>query len=169
MQTIAKKTAVAKTDKEDMMKVYEIGYLLVSSIPQEKVADIVTSLKGAITKKGGSIIAEGEPEFTALAYTMLKKVGPINHRFDEAYFGWVKFELSTSAIEAIKKTFEENENTLRTLIITTIKDATYLGKKAAAIVRSEDVAPVVTAEAVAEAVVAAPTEEIDKSIDEMVK
>mgnify|MGYP002348827940 CR=1 FL=1 len=174
MQTIAKKTSVAKTDKEGAVKVYEIGYLLVSSIPKEKVADTVTDLKGLIAKKGGNIIADEAPEFRPLAYTMIKKIGPANHRFTEGYFGWVKFDLSVDQIESIKKSFEENPNMLRSLVMTTIRENTYLGKKAPAIVRSEDVVP--TAEVAPEAATkpvaeAAPAtaEEIDKSIDEMVK
>ena len=60
---------------------------------------------------------------------------------------------------------------LRTLIITTIRENTYLGKKApiAAILSKEE--EVVSAETPAGDIPAIPVsvEEIDKSIDEMVK
>jgi len=105
-----------------------------------------------------------------LAYTMIKKIGTSNHRFDQGYFGWFKFEVSRKDIESIKKTFEENPNMLRTLIITTIRENTYLGKKSpvASILAREEV---VTIEVPAPDVLIAPVsvEEIDKSIDEMVK
>jgi hypothetical protein len=92
----------------------------------------------------------------------------------------VKFDLPVSEIESVKKAFEEHANTLRALVMTTTRENTYLGKKAPAIVRSEDVVPgsevvaadVVSAEApakVAAEAVPASVEEIDKSIDEMVK
>jgi ribosomal protein S6 len=175
MQTIAKKASAVKTsDKGDLIKVYEIGYLLVSSIPKEKVAENVSALKDIIIKKGAKIIAEEAPEFTALAYTMVKKIGAANHRFNEGYFGWIKFDLAASEIESVKKAFEEHVNMLRVLVITTIRDITYLGKKAPASIQAEDVvagadvagevAPIDTATKAA-----ASTEEIDKSIDEMVK
>src|SRR4051812_12592312 len=95
--------------KDDMKKVYEIGYLLVSSIPKEKVADVATKLKDVLTKKKAEIIAEEGPELIPLAYTMIKKIGTSNHRFDQAFFGWVKFELSASEIEEVKKTLDINQ------------------------------------------------------------
>jgi ribosomal protein S6 len=149
--------------KEDNLQVYEIGYLLVSSIPEEKVAAEVDTLKEALVKKGAELIGEETPELRTLAYTMVKKIGPTNHSFDKGYFGWFKFELPSKEIEGIKKTFDLNPNMLRMLVINTIKENTYLGKKSP--VPMPEVLDV-TAEVVAEAGVA--TEEV-KGIDTMVK
>ncbi|MEY2664641.1 MAG: hypothetical protein RIT04_449 [Candidatus Parcubacteria bacterium] len=175
MQTIAKKASAVKTsDKGDLIKVYEIGYLLVSSIPKEKVAENVSALKDIIIKKGAKIISEEAPEFTTLAYTMVKKIGAANHRFNEGYFGWIKFDLAASEIESVKKAFEEHVNMLRVLVITTIRDTTYLGKKAPATAQLEEaavVSDVASEVAPTDVITKAPAsaEEIDKSIDEMVK
>ncbi len=155
--------------KESKSQVYEIGYLLVSSIPEEKVESEVLKLKEILTKKNAQFIGEEAPELRTLAYTMIKKIGPTNHRFDKGYFGWFKFELDTKEIEAVKKAFEENVNMLRMLLITTVKENTYLGKK------STEPMPEPQADVnveVVEGVEAAPvvlTEEMDKSIDAMVK
>ncbi len=148
--------------KEERMQVYEIGYLLVSSIPEEKVADEAASLKAILTKKGALFIGEEAPELRTLAYTMVKKIGPTNHRFDKGYFGWFKFELGASEIEGIKKTFEGNVNMLRMLVINTIKENTYLGKKSAI------PTPEVTADVISEVVVSAAPEDAEKS-EAMVK
>jgi ribosomal protein S6 len=159
-----------KVLKEDQTQVYEIGYLLVSSIPEEKVDSEVATLKEVLSKKGAEFIGEEAPEMRTLAYTMIKKMGTINHRFEKAYFGWFKFELSKKDIESVKKAFEENKNMLRTLVITTIRENTYLGKKAfvANILSRED--EVASAEVpAADAVAPVSVEEIDKSIDAMVK
>lgn len=150
--------------KEDRMQVYEIGYLLVSSIPEEKVASEVEALKAILTKKGAEFIGEEAPELKVLSYTMVKKIGPTNHSFDKGYFGWFKFELASKEIESVKKAFEENDNMLRMLLINTIKENTYLGKKS----------PVSATESIMDSnventAVAASVEEIDKSIDAMVK
>ncbi len=154
--------------KEDIVKVYEIGYLLISSIPEEKVLDTVTHLKEILSKKGAKMIADEAATLRPLAYTMTKKIGTQNHRFDEGYFGWVKFELETGEIEGIKKAFESHPSMLRTLLITTVKENTYLGKK--------DITPLIKSEEIVagekDATIPpaqASLEEMDKSIDEMVK
>lgn len=161
-----------KNMKEDRSQVYEIGYLLVSSIPEEKVADEVNSLKEILSKKGAEFISEEAPELRTLAYTMVKKIGPSNHRFDKGYFGWFKFELSAKEIEGIKKTFEANVNMLRMLVISTIKENTYLGKKS--LVPTPEVpveAPADSVESGLDPVVSstAVADDMDKSIDAMVK
>ncbi|MEK7463653.1 MAG: 30S ribosomal protein S6 [Patescibacteria group bacterium] len=154
-----------KNIKEDRSDVYEIGYLLVSSIPEEKVVSEVASLKEALSKKGAEFIGEETPELRTLAYTMTKKIGTSNQRFDRGYFGWFKFEMPVKEIESIKKSFEENPHMLRMLVITTVRENTYLGKKSPA------VSPEVAAEPVKEVAPVAPAsiEEMDKSIDAMVK
>ncbi len=183
--TIAVHT-VGDTEK----KVYEIGYLLVSSVPPEKVADIVTTLKSTLSKKEAVIISEENPELISLAYTMIKKIGTVNHRFDQGYFGWIKFEVSGKEIEEIKKGFEMHPDMLRLLLIITVRDNTYLGKKAVAtptLVNSMN-ATGIASEGISGEVggtetlpipgldikgdvkpAPASVEEMDKSIDEMVK
>ena len=157
---------------DEKIKVYEVGFVLLSSIPQEKVAGEFDSLKGIVTKAGAEMIAEEAPELRALAYTMVKKIHGANVRFNEGYFGWVKFELPSNAIEGVKKSLDAVDNILRYLLITTVKENTYLGKKAPAAAFSEKEAGIITPEGVVapEVVAAAPatTEEMDKSIDAMV-
>lgn len=157
--------------KEDRTQVYEIGYLLVSSIPEEKVANEVDSLKEILSKKGAEFISEEAPELRTLAYTMVKKIGPSNYRFDKGYFGWFKFELSAKEIEGIKKTFEANVNMLRMLVISTIKENTYLGKKSPVPMPEVPVeAPVDSVESGLDPVAtSAVVDDVDKSIDAMVK
>lgn len=162
--------------KDGALKVYEIGYLLVSSVPTEKVADIAASLKDVLSKKGAEIISEEAPELIELSYTMIKKIGTANQRFDRGYFGWIKFELSASEIEEVKKTFEMHPDMLRMLLIITVKENTFLGKKApAAAIAVEGVSPEAPANetlpipGIVSGAAPASIEEMDKSIDEMVK
>ena len=123
--------------------------------------------------KGAEFIGEEAPELRTLAYTMVKKIGASNQRFDQGYFGWFKFTLLKKEIESVKKAFEENSSMLRTLIITTVKVNTYLGKKSpvATLTKLEEAPAEVVAEVPADVVVenSATVEEMDKSIDEMVK
>jgi ribosomal protein S6 len=168
---------MTEINKEDSISnVYEIGYHLISSVPAEKVEGVVASLKAILSGKGAIMIAEETAELVDLAYTMTKKIGTAHQRFDQAYFGWMKFELAVSEIESVKKAFEMNPDMLRMLVIITIKENTFLGKKAPVVEGS-----LISTEAIVgtenqqipglegAAPVPATVEDMDKSIDEMVK
>lgn len=151
------------TQKVEGIKVYEIGYLLTSNVPEEKVADETKALHEILAKKSAEVIAEEAAELRPLAYTMVKKVGAVNQKFTQGYFGWVKFAVLGTEIEAIKVAFEARENMLRALLITTSRENIYLGKKAASpIIKEDDAVIVPVVDVAAEA-------GIDKGIDELVK
>ena len=147
------------------MSVYEIGYLIASSVPEEKVPAETEALKGIITGAGSEVIAEEAPHKQQLAYAMRKKtVSGAYDTYDSAYFGWIKFEVGSDKIEVVKKAIEVHPSVVRMLLITTVRDNTYVGKravaafpKAGAVVEEKKETPPVT------------IEEMDKSIDAMVK
>jgi ribosomal protein S6 len=161
--------------REDRMSVYEIGFLL-AGIPEERVAAETEAIKGIITKNNGTLVAEEAAKLEKLAYTMRKKlVSGSYQNYDEAYFGWVKFEAASTVVDAIKKAVEAMEAVLRIMVITTVRENTYLGKRAPAIAQAAPrrIAPeaevVAAPKAVEAAAQPATVEELDKSIDEMVK
>jgi len=160
--------------RDDRTSVYEIGYLL-AGIPEERVAPEADVLKSVITKAGGSVLAEEAPKHEHLAYTMRKKtVSGSYEKYDAAYFGWVKFDLTAHVIEEVKKAIESMPPILRILVITTVRENTYLGKRAPAVVATFSRRPIQEGEAAPVEKAPAPVqpatvEEMDKSIDEMVK
>jgi ribosomal protein S6 len=90
-----------KNDKGERLSVYEIGYLIATSIPEEKVPGEADTLKKIITDAGATIIADEAPQHEPLAYEMRKKtVSGAYNTYDSAYFGWVKFELDSGKISA---------------------------------------------------------------------
>jgi len=105
-------------------RVYELGYHIVSSIPEEKLAAEVTVIKDVLEKSGAVVITEDFPKLKHLAYTMTKVIGPKHSKYDTAYFGWVKFEMSPESIGTVKKLFESSETILRFLIIKTVREST---------------------------------------------
>ncbi len=113
----------------DTSRIYEVGYHLVPTIPHEHVADRATEIKAQITKNGAEIISEGEPKMTDLAYEILKVSGGTRQNFKTAYFGWVKFECEAAEALAIEKSFKDNENVLRFLLIKTVRENTLADKK----------------------------------------
>lgn len=149
---------MTRSKKTDESKVYEIGYLLVSSIPEEKVSAKVDELKSILSAKKVEMIGEEAPVLETLSYTMIKKVGAKNTRFTQAYFGWVKFATEPENIVKIKEAFDADSEVLRFLLITTPRENTYLGKRTSTIMKEE--------------VVEVPTEvvaEAEKSVDETPK
>jgi ribosomal protein S6 len=121
-------------EKSDMnqdkrLKVYEVGYLLVPTIPEEHLASEVETIKSVIEKYEGAFITEDFPKLRQLAYTMRKASSGQNLKFDKAYFGWIKFEISPAAIPVLQKDLEKNGNFLRIMIIATVRENTLYTQK----------------------------------------
>ncbi|MEK9184846.1 MAG: 30S ribosomal protein S6 [Patescibacteria group bacterium] len=147
----------------DSNKIYEIGYFIVSSIPEEKVLGEMETINLVITKNNGEIIASDTPKIKPLAYTMIKTTAGRNVRYNEGYFGWMKFEIQSSSIDLVKKELDSQENILRYLLINTVRESTLAPQKVLMDKEenkensvSEDKKPI-------------SVEEIDMKIDAMVK
>jgi ribosomal protein S6 len=158
-------------------KVYEISYILVPSLPQEKIGEQTAAFTAILAQHSAVVIDEESPSFIPLAYEMDKSSGGGAHqRFDQGYFGWVKFYCSPSVIEEVRKAFDQNPHILRTLAVSTVREKTYLGKRAKSENKTENKPENKTEENTAKAISdsAAPMSPaeivaVDKSIDEMVK
>jgi ribosomal protein S6 len=155
-----------KTETRENTRVYEIGYHIVSSIPEEKIPAEVDAIKAVIAKAGGEFISEEFPKLRQLAFTMVKKVGSQSARYNDAYFGWVKFDIVPEALQAIKATLDASDHILRYILIGTVRENTYIGQKLAPKAKAEEEAKGGEETLPAAEVVA---EEIDKTIDDMVK
>ncbi len=104
-------------DKGGESTVYELGYHLVPSLGEDDLALRVTELQKAITALGGSVISEGQPQSTTLAYQMRKMRNGRWDKYDTALFGWVRFEAPASAVVELKETLEHDEYLIRHLLI----------------------------------------------------
>ncbi len=147
----------------DGNKIYEVGYFIVSSISEEKALEEMEVIHSIIIKAGGEIISNDVPKMKPLAYTMIKTTSGRNIRYNEGYFGWVKFEIQSLLIDSIKKALDSDENILRYLLVTTVRENTLAPQKVLTdkeeskeIATSEDKKPI-------------SVEEIDMKIDAMIK
>ncbi len=173
---------MSETTHADNLSVYEIGYLIESSVPEEKVSTEATAITKIITDAGAAVIADEAPHHMKLAYEMRKKnVSGSYVKYNDAFFGWVKFEVGSDKIESVKKLVETHPTVLRMLLTSTVRENTYLGKRAPAIAAEISLKKDVVTEKM-ESVTAhagkkvsdkesapASIEEMDKSIDDMVK
>jgi len=173
-----------KMKESSESKVYEISYLLVPSLPEEKVSEQAAAFSAILAKNSASVIDEEAPSLMSLAYEMDKSTGGGSHqRFDKGYFGWIKFSCPTSAIEDVRKSFEQSPNSLRVLAVATLKGKTYLGKRVRSEVKAEtrgdekqaaagarpDAVAVEPGIAATLPMTPAEIAAVDKSIDEIVK
>jgi ribosomal protein S6 len=100
-------------------RTYELGYLLVPTVPEAQVESTVQTLLNAITAAGATIVSTGNPEFIDLEYTMEKSVASKTNRYNQAYFGWIKFDTDPETVESLKKAFDSNHDLIRYLLVKT--------------------------------------------------
>ncbi len=147
-------------------RVYEVGYLLVPSIPELDVPGVFGNLKDVISSLGGMAIADEMPKLIPLAYTMSKVVTNVRSKFNTAYFGWVKFTMDADKVLELKKKLDLDPNFIRFLILKTVKENTIAAKR---FVRADMGARrPKTEKGENEVVVPINKEEIDKEIDALV-
>lgn len=156
-----------ETEKKSDSKIYEIGYHIVSSVAEENVATETDKIKSIIQKEGGVIISEEPAKLRPLAYTLKKAEAGSYKKFDKAYFGWVKFELSEGDIKKIEDSLKQVDTILRHIVIKTIKENTvFYQKQPSAFIEKES--PKSKAEREEKESKPVSIEEIDKSIEDLV-
>ncbi len=155
-----------KTKDLGDIEVYELGYHILPTVPEEDLQVEVSKIHTLISDNEGVVISESNPTLKQLAFDIDKKVDAKSLKFNKAYFGWIKFEMDRSKVLGLKNKVETLENILRFLIIKTVKEntisilktPTYKKEKETEVVDEKDLAEKVELD----------EKEIDKSIDELV-
>lgn len=154
-------------DIETKSRIYEVGYLLSPNISEEEMPVIYGNLKDLIINLGGEIISDEMPKMIPLAYTMSKVVQNVRSKFDTAFFGWVKFEMSREKVLELKKKLDLESNFIRFLILKTIRENTIAAKRFV-FKDSKKKMYTVKKEDENESSLPIDKEEIDKEIDAMI-
>ncbi|MCX6754038.1 MAG: 30S ribosomal protein S6 [Candidatus Nomurabacteria bacterium] len=110
--------------------IYEVGYIMVPSIPDENLGGEVTNLKDSLSDMGATFISDEYPKMLELAYEMTRSIANKKQKFSYGYFGWVKFECSTINGKIIKDALDKNEKLVRYLMIKTVRGNTMSTKRA---------------------------------------
>ena len=113
-------------------KLYELGFHIIPTVTEDKVADVFADITGIISKNGGEVVKSAEPKAIELAYTIMKKIGGQNQRFSNAYFAWINFNASSEDVEKIKAEVKADEQIIRYLIVKTVDDYDHSTAKLAA-------------------------------------
>lgn len=109
--------------------VFEVGFLLVPTIAEENLGVEVQNIKALIEKNQGTFISEDFPKMRQLAYTIAVASEGKKTKYSQAYFGWIKFEVSPEAISAIRSELGRNQNIIRFLLIDTVRENTLASQK----------------------------------------
>ncbi len=109
-------------------RIYEVSYHVLSTMPEEHLAEEASKIKEIIVSNGGIILSEEEPKLMTLAYAIDKVIANKRAWYESAFFGWVKFEAEPAAVAKLKKFLDENNNLLRSLIIKTVRENTMIKK-----------------------------------------
>jgi ribosomal protein S6 len=111
-------------------RVYEISFIFDNKLDESAALEKSNALKQSIATLGGSFISEETPYMRELAYEMIRVVNNVNVRFNEGYFGWIKFELDGDKVKEFEKAIKLDEEVVRYLVVKTVKDNTVYTKRA---------------------------------------
>jgi ribosomal protein S6 len=126
---MAKKATTTPSTETLEPRIYEVGYLMSPSVRDEDLASRVDEMKESLTKLGATFISEGAPEYIDLAYEMSRVIENKRTRFNQGYFGWVKFEINPAQMTALKELLDKNVLIIRYLLISAVRENTIIGKK----------------------------------------
>lgn len=115
-------------DTQEELKIYELGYLLAPTIPEEHIEGENVKVKDVL-EKAGFIMSSDEPAMKALAYEMSAVIGGKKRRFRTAYFGSIIFQTNAASVADIKTALEKNENIARSLILHRTKESLLPSKR----------------------------------------
>src|SRR5258708_3885542 len=104
---------INKTQGDERVQVYEVGFHVVPTVSADALPAEVNAVRSLIESTGGAIISEGAVAMKNLAYTLSKMRAGKREKFDSAFFDWIKFETTPSAVSTVKTGLDKNENILR--------------------------------------------------------
>ncbi len=102
---------------EQELVAYELAYHILPTVAEGEVTAVTEELKALVAKAGGKVTDEEAAERFELAYEIDKYLEGRYRKFTSAYFGWVRFELTPSALTAFTEAVDEHKSLLRFLLV----------------------------------------------------
>jgi ribosomal protein S6 len=109
--------AEASVANEKEVISYEYAFHVLPTVAEGEVPSVVDKIKAHITKAGGEIFDEEVAQRFDLAYEISKYLEGRNRKFSSAYFGWVRFRIEASSLEALTAELETQKEVLRYLLV----------------------------------------------------
>lgn len=121
-------------------RVYEVSFWLVPTISESELPADFDRLKKVISDTQGEFISEEAPYMREMTYQMVRVIDNVNKRFNDGYFGWVKFRALPQNAAIIKNAFEKDTTLVRSLLVETVEEnTTYTKRPESVVALPEDV------------------------------
>jgi ribosomal protein S6 len=149
--------------------IYEIGFHVVPTVDEANVPAVVAKILATLKKGDAEIISEQAPARMRLAYTIERATVGKREKYDEAYFGVIKFATERENIGALEQFVRGDREILRYLLVETTREDIMAAPRRATFasdrLEGETIKkPVAAPEKPAEV----SQEDLDKSIDALV-
>ena len=148
---------------------YEIGYHVIPLVPEEELSKEVVAVREVFEKHGGVFKTEEFPQRMSLAYPMSKTVENNRQTYDQSYFGWMLFEVDPAVAQTVQAEIRALPTILRFILIKRDSVESAITRKPQQESEPEEVTAAVSAEKEEKAAPALSEEELDKTIDDLVK
>lgn len=121
-------------------RVYEVSFWLVPTISESELPAHFDRLKKVVSDAQGEFISEEAPYMREMTYQMVRVIDNVNKRFNDGYFGWVKFRALPQNAIVLKNAFEKDVTLIRSLLVETVEEnTTYTKRPESKITLSEEV------------------------------
>lgn len=100
--------------------VYEAAFHLVPSLDEAGVSAAALKIRKVLGD--AEIIAEGSPQRMSLSYTIERATQGKREKYNEAYFGWIKFATDRENVGAIEEALRADKTVVRYLLIETVRE-----------------------------------------------
>lgn len=122
MAEMSQASASSQANVKETRPIYEVGFHVVSSADEGAAASVASAIRAQIEKGDAEIIAEGAPSRMRLSYTIERATSGHREKFDEAYFGFIKFATEREHIPALESYLRGNREILRFLLAETVRE-----------------------------------------------
>ena len=116
-------------EKGAEMNIYEVSFNISPFLSEEVLSQEYSKIKENLSKSGAVLISDQYPKLIELAYTMERVITNKKNKFNQAFFGWVKFEMGPNGLASFEETLKADESMIRYLIIQTVRENTMAPKK----------------------------------------
>lgn len=130
MSQVSPETSSQANEPQNGRPVYEVGFHVVPTVEETKLGEVVEKLRTTLAKGDAEIIKEHAPQKMSLAYTVERAAAGKREKFNEAYFGFIKFATEREHVAALETVLRSSKDILRYLLIETTREEQIIARRA---------------------------------------